>query len=452
MKKLKLILAIMVVGLSFNACQQDDDIEFVATEAGDFTFNTTFLENYILNASVGDNLAERFTWNNADFAVPTNVTYNLQAATMADFSDYVAGEPMYNLGNTQGNEIAVTVSKMIALAHAAGLDNDPATADVPNTGQVYFRLLAVVGDDGLPSYSAVQALNVELQEQTEAPTETGVSEVSWGVVGSGYNAWGEFADQSFYTTDTDGVIVTYVTLIDGEIKFRENNAWDSDLGDTDADGTLEPGGTNIVVTAGNYKITIDLNASTYTMEPFSWGVVGEAYNNWGETPDAKFTYDYTTDTFKLGVRLLDGEMKFRKNNAWDTDFGDSGADGTLDAGGDNIVVSAGHYAITLDFNAGTYTLEPADIWGVVGSGYNEWGETPDFSFTEVRPDFWEAEIVTILDGEIKFRLNNDWASDYGDTGADGTLDAGGENIVTTAGLYRIQLDLAAGTYAMNKVQ
>ncbi|MCB0374248.1 MAG: SusF/SusE family outer membrane protein, partial [Muricauda sp.] len=213
----------------------------------------------------------------------------------------------------------------------------------------------------------------------------------------------------------------------------------NNLGDDGADGTLEPNGANIAVTAGTYKITMNLSDNTYTMEAFSWGIVGSGYNDWGATPDAKFTYDYVTNTFKVGVKLVDGEIKFRKNNDWGENFGDTGANGTLDAGGDNIVVTAGFYAITLDLVNGTYTMESANIWGVVGSGYNDWGATPDFSFTPLSNDIWVAEIVPIVDGEIKFRVNEDWGTNYGDTGVDGTLDAGGDNIAVTAGNYRIKL-------------
>lgn len=451
MKKLKFILLAFITVASFTACETDDDLEFVANEAEGIAFNTSFLENYVLNSSVQGNLAERFTWNNADFGVPTNITYYLQGATMADFSDYMA-ESLYDLGsnvaNPEANEIPVTVGQMISLAETVGLNNEAGT----NTGMLYFRLMAVIGDDGLPSYSAIQGLNVELQEETSVGGSD-IMPATWGVVGSGYNDWGGAGpDGQFYTTSEADIYVAYVTLIDGEIKFRENNDWASDLGDNDADGTVEAGGANITVTAGTYKITLNTAAATYTMEAFSWGVVGSGYNDWGASPDAKFYYDYTTDTFKVGVQLVDGEIKFRQNNEWTTDFGDTGADGTLDGGGDNIIVTAGHYAITLDFNTNTYTLETGDVWGIVGSGYNDWGASPDFALTQVQPDIYVGEIATLLDGEIKFRANNDWASDFGDTGADGTLDAGGDNIAVTAGLYRVQMDTANGTYMLNKIQ
>ena len=92
-----------------------------------------------------------------------------------------------------------------------------------------------------------------------------------------------------------------------------------DLGAAATDGFLENPGSNIPVTAGNYRITINTNDNSYTIEEWSWGVVGSGYNDWGNPlfpPDAKFYYDYTTDTFKVGVKLIDGEIKFRSNNDW----------------------------------------------------------------------------------------------------------------------------------------
>lgn len=452
MKKLKFYIAVLIVGLSFNACQQDDDLEFVALPAGDFAFNTTFLDNYILNPSMADNLAERFTWSTVSFSVPTNVTYNLQGATEADFSDFIPNDPLYELGNSSGNELAVTVKKMIALAEAAGLDNDPNSA-APNTGTLYFRLMAVVGDSGLPTYSNIQPLNVEYQEVSN--TGGGATISTWGIVGSGYNDWGNGGpDGQFFSTGSADVFVAYVSLLDGEIKFREDNDWANDFGDDGADGTLEKGGANIPVTAGDYKITLNLKDNTYTMEEFSWGIVGSGYNDWGNAgPDAKFYYDYTTDTFKVGVTLLDGEIKFRQNNKWEQDFGDTGMDGTIEPGGDNLQVTAGTYAITLDFNTNTYTMVPTDIWGIIGSGYNDWGNAgPDFSLTEIQPNIWIGDIATFIDGEIKFRQNNAGNDDFGDDGADGTLEKGGANIPVTAGKYRVRMNLDDNTYQLNKIQ
>lgn len=448
----KVILRILslVALISFNACTDDDSkFEFVAqTPIEEITFTNTFQESYILTSQTSSNLAERFVWVTPDYGFETIVGYDLQGSTTESFETFT----LIN-STTEDNEIAVTVGQMLSLATQAGLDNDPDTA-APDTGQIYFRLKASLGtQDSSEAFSSVQSLTVVLPEASSGGG-SGISLSSWGIVGNGYNDWGAFADAPFYTTNTNGVLVSYVTLVDGEIKFRENNNWDSNLGDNDANGSLEPGGANILVTAGNYKITLNLNDNTYTMEDFSWGIVGSAYNDWGATPDAKFYYDYTTDNFKVSLRLQTGEFKVRFNNAWGGDLGDSDNDGILDTNPDNnIPVTEGHYTITFNPNDNSYSIVEDEVWGIVGSGYNNWGESPDFSLTKLGESLYVGDIATIIDGELKFRKNNNWGGDLGDANNDGILDADPDNnIAVTAGLYRIVYDSSSGAYAFNKVQ
>ncbi len=90
---------------------------------------------------------------------------------------------------------------------------------------------------------------------------------TWGIVGSAANDWGATPDLTMHETGTAGVLETFVTLIDGEWKFRENNDWTNNFGDTGDDGTLESNGDNMIVTAGAYKIALDLNTNTYTIQP-----------------------------------------------------------------------------------------------------------------------------------------------------------------------------------------
>lgn len=444
MKKLSILGLFIFALISFNSCETEDDIVFTTQDPTGFVFTNSTLENYLLAPGTSSNLGERFTWSNADFSVPTNTTYELQSSISGDFTDANV------ISSTNSNELAMTIGQMMTVATAMGLD-----AGGNNTGTFSVRLRAYPGDNGgsVEAYSNTLMINIKLIGGDTGGS--GIAPATWGVVGSGYNDWGSAGpDGQFYTTSEADVFVAYVTLIDGDIKFRENNDWGNDFGDNDANGTLDPGGADIAVTAGTYKITMNVGAGTYTMEAYSWGIVGDGYNDWGnDGPDAKFYYDYTTDTFKVDAKLLTGDIKFRMNNDWGTDFGDSGADGTLDAGGDNIAVTAGHYAITLDFNSSTYSIEAADVWGIVGSGYNDWGgDGPDFALTQVQPNIYYGDIVTLVDGEIKFRANNDWGADFGDTGADGTLEPGGDNIVVTAGLYRVKMNVEEGTYQLNKIQ
>ena len=66
--------------------------------------------------------------------------------------------------------------------------------------------------------------------------------------------------------------------------------------------------------------------------------------------------------------------------------------------------------------------------GVVGSATpGGWGnpEIPDFPFytTSVADEL--VAYVTLRDGYVKFRIDNDWSENYGDNGNDGSLEANG---------------------------
>ncbi|GAB4162403.1 MAG: hypothetical protein Tsb0033_21340 [Winogradskyella sp.] len=443
MKKISILGLFIFALLSFNSCETEDDVVFTTQDPEGFVFTNSTQDNYILSTATSGNLGERFTWGSADFGAPTNITYELQRSVSGDFTDAVV------VSSSIGNEIAMTIGQMMTVATEAGLDNDPDTP-APNVGSFSVRLRAYPGDtgSGTEAFSDVLVLNVELLESTgSGPGGAMIAEL--GVVGSGYNNWGAYADGFFYTTDTPDVFVSYVTLVDGEIKFRLNNDWGTNWGGSG--GTLVQDGDNIAVTAGTYKITVDLANLTYEMEEYSWGVVGSAWNDWGAAgADGKFYYDYTTDTFKKGIRLMDGEMKIRFNNDWGINYGDTGADGTIDQDGDNIAVTAGHYLITLDLNAGTVTIDDAaSVFGVVGSGFNDWGGAgDDFALTEIQEGVFYGDFADLLDGEIKFRANNDWGLNYGDTGADGIIDQDGDNIPSTAGPARVWLNTNTGEYSI----
>lgn len=441
MKLIKFLFSTLAVLILATACTDDDALVFMIDESdasNSVVFTNVLASEYLLSQETASNIAERFVWEAVDFGVPSPVSYDLQASI-----DEAAWE---TVGTTTSNNLAVTVGQLLGLAGELGLEPD-------TPGTLFFRVRSYLGSGAgeQETFSEVQGINVRILVIESGGS--GIEIASLGVVGSAANDWGGAGpDLPFYTTSSPGVLVAYVNLKDGEIKFRENNDWGTNYGDTGADGTLDLDGDNIAVTAGDYRITVDTNDLSYTIEPWSIGVVGSAWNDWGAAgPDKKFFYDYTSDTFVVGVKLLDGEMKIRQNNDWGTNWGDTGADGTIELDGDNIAVTAGFYQIRVDLNNLTIAVEEASLLGVVGSGFNDWGGAgPDFTFTQINPDYWKAENVTLIDGEIKFRINEDWGTNYGDTGADGTLELDGDNIAVTAGVYDIFVDFRAGanTYTL----
>ena len=270
----------------------------------------------------------------------------------------------------------------------------------------------------------------------------------WGLVGSATaGGWGDGPDQPFYKTDAPGVFVAYVTLKDGEMKIRKDNKWDLDYGGSA--GKLAQGGANIAVKAGMYRVTFNPTALTYAVDKFSWGVVGDATTNGWNGPDQNLSYDPSTDQWFAIVPLKVGEIKFRQNNEWVTDFG--GTSGTLAKGGANIkVAAAGNYLVVADFKDKglKYTVTPVKAWGLVGDATPNGWDGPDQAF---RPDLakegmWTLTGVKLKVGEFKVRADNKWDTNYGDDGANGSLELNGANIkVAGAGNYDITLDFTNAT-------
>jgi len=408
-------------------------------------------DTFVLSIDNNDALAVTVAWNDPilDSSLSVDIDYVLEMATPGtDFATPIEAGNVKNM-----NSITLTNAQLNGIAIQTGIAVDTA-------GDLEVRLRSTITDAASGSVLERTSTTITINVTTYL-TVLDLS-TTWGIVGSGYNNWGATLDAPFYTTDVAGIIVAYANLVDGEIKFRENNDWASNYGSDDASttngvtsGSLS--GANIAVTAGSYKVTMDLNNLTFSMENFSIGIVGGAYNNWGATPDFMLEYDQYSDVFRGLVTLIDGEMKFRMNNDWGTNYGDDGADGTLELNGSNIVVTAGTYFATLNMNDLTYTLEPVThVWGLVGGAYNNWGATADAQFKRdwSKPfnDVWILENVTLIDGEYKFRSNNDWGTNYGDDGDDGILELNGSNLVTTAGTYSFSLDFSdpnAPTYTKN---
>jgi hypothetical protein len=158
MKKLSILGLFIFALISFNSCETEDDVVFIANEA-DFAFTNSFSAQYVLTPIAAQNLGERFTWNTPDVGVPTNITYQLQKSIIGDFSD------LETVGATTENEIAITIGDMLIYAAQAGLDNNPETEN-PNSGTVAFRVRSTVGDGGLETFSNTALLTLVLPEET----------------------------------------------------------------------------------------------------------------------------------------------------------------------------------------------------------------------------------------------------------------------------------------------
>lgn len=419
------ILILLTLTVMFSGCS-DDEMVVINSD-----FNTTVSldnDNIILEEANKDVHALKVKWTAPDFGYDAAAEYQILfdlasgdfsnpetvpggAAFEKDFTVANLNKILINLGAEPGVATAFTVKVDIILSKQYGKASEAT-------------------DFTATAYSSVLDLTTP-----------------WGVVGSATpNGWGDGPDTPFYKSGEAGIYVAYIDLIVGEWKIRKDNDWGLNYGSNDNDGTLQQDGGNIpAATAGSYKITFDENNLTYTIEKYSWGLVGDATPNGWDGPDVPLIYDSCSDTWRAVVKMGDGKWKIRQNNDWGLNYGSDAGDGNLQQNGADIAVTTGYYQVIVDFNNLSYSIEKTSVYGVVGSGYNDWGAAgPDFAFT---PDYcneglYYANGVTLLDGFIKFRVNNDWAVNYGDDGVDGILELNAADIPSTAGVYDIMLDFS----------
>ena len=141
------------------------------------------------------------------------------------------------------------------------------------------------------------------------------------------------------------------------------------------------------------------------------------------------------------------EFKFAKFS-WDADknWGDNGADGTLDAGGANIkVTDSAYYKINADLVGLTYTLVKTN-WAVIGDATPGLWNTDTPMTYDATNKVWTVTL-DLTAGHIKFRANGNWDLNYGDDGANGSLEEKGADIAGPgAGNYTITLNFSQPIY------
>ena len=195
------------------------------------------------------------------------------------------------------------------------------------------------------------------------------------------------------------------------------------------------------------------NVFTIKVTPYqpNWGIIGSATpKGWDASTD--MTFNASTGTYSISLGLNNGELKFRLDNSWTTNFGDDGNNLSLELAGNNIPVSAGNYTIVANFTTKTYTITRlTNAWGVIGDA-TPLGWDAD-TLMDYNPTTQKYSItVKMKAGAFKFRLNRDWGNNFGDNGNDLSLDSGGDNIaVKTAGTYYITADFSGLKYTIKQL-
>ncbi len=140
-------------------------------------------------------------------------------------------------------------------------------------------------------------------------------------------------------------------------------------------------------------------------------------------------------------------FKYCQGNSWSTNWGDDGADGTLNPNGANIAAGLhGYYKLNVDLPNLTHKFLLTK-WSVIGDATpGGWDTDTDMAYDSIAKT-WKATLNLTAAG-LKFRANHAWDLNYGDDGSNtGKLSAGGANItVAAAGNYTVTLNLSQPVY------
>ena len=253
-------------------------------------------------------------------------------------------------------------------------------------------------------------------------------------------------------------------------------------GDTSLTGTLAPrselGNEGSICMPGSlgasfFKITINMEEYSYEITPVvvaaQYYVVG-GVQGWSDskktclfTPGENNVLSYTTKwTGAWDLKIWDANSF----GNWDVAYGcvvdgDNSPSGTLINSGAGAISapSAEYYTFSIDLSAMTYTWtklgnqSPTEYTNISLIGeFNGWGG--DFELEQVTPHNWYAIYTQAADGQLKFRANHDWSTNWGYGNdkdwnvADGFNKIGSNgagNIFVPAGTYAVYLNDITGS-------
>ncbi|MBQ4525851.1 MAG: DUF5115 domain-containing protein [Bacteroidaceae bacterium] len=264
----------------------------------------------------------------------------------------------------------------------------------------------------------------------------------------------------------DPVFTVTFPVADGEYWFaiaddktHEANDWSALLGCAEGNGNngmegqiarrteIGDEGSWKVVVAGDarfVRMTINMMDYTYKIEKLNFGeFIYEIGNESGWSTSHALRCPNFDGKYQ-GYYWMDGEYKFKPNaDNWDGDWENDGEGKIADNGGANMPgLAAGFYQIDVNLADMTYAATLVESISIIGTANGNWDTDTDLTYNQAT-GAWEVT-ATLNAGEMKFRMNHDWAISWGGANGDGTnygdlTQNNGANLQVAAGTYLIQL-------------
>jgi 1,4-alpha-glucan branching enzyme len=215
--------------------------------------------------------------------------------------------------------------------------------------------------------------------------------------------------------------------------------------------------TAVALPQGGGAAAADVVTTSADSTPFEQVYLRGTFNYWGLT--AMHRVPGTTNTWTADVYGVSGEdrFKFDVHGDWDENYGQSDQYRVAGRNGADIPFPAarGAYTVVFDGTTKEYGIRPLGFashhpsMNVRGT-FNNWGIT---GMTLAEDHLWTTAVWLSPGDRLKFDVDGTWATNYGDDGADGTLERNGADIVVhSPGVFRVTFDELTSTYRLTRIR
>ncbi|WP_445361019.1 alpha amylase C-terminal domain-containing protein [Microbulbifer sp. EKSA005] len=247
------------------------------------------------------------------------------------------------------------------------------------------------------------------------------------------------------------LVVNFDGQADQRFKLDIYGDWAENYGDDGADGTLDQTGEDIYTSVtGNYLIEVNDETLAYSITEVSsqqaptasvTPVSSTVEVNQSVTLDASSSTDsdgsVISYSWSSGGSSSSTTLSFASAGTYTETVTVTDNDGLTDSATATITVTDPNAGYAQNFTALNFRGTP-----------NSWGTQ---AMTLVADNTWRATVV--FDGSsnqrFKFDVSSDWAENYGDNNADGSLEQGGDDIYTdVSGTYIVEVNDETLSYSL----
>lgn len=369
MKKISILILSFLAIAAFTACEDNDSEEFtINTEASGELVLAPGTGSFEVTETNTNDLAERFSWNEVELEVPVQIDYQLQMDVQG--GDFTAPQI---LGATTGNNLAITYDMLNFAATELGGEATVAsnytirvTASTADTSvaPIVSNLVDVI----ITPFSSYPFTDLFLVGAATAP------------------GWSNDNDNPALFRDPVNENLYYYTGFFAADQFKLLSTpgfWQPQYGERNGavgvnDGAGSDPNTFSIPSAGYYDFVVDITgvtnasegSSSFSLTANAAAASAPTYATVGyigsSTPDG---WNSDQDMVQSGfdphqwsardVTLVTGELKFRTDNNWGTNWGsDTEFTGVGAINGANIPVAPGTYDIFFNDIDGRYILIP----------------------------------------------------------------------------------------------